>query len=215
LLPAVSLLTGVFIDYCRSRLASRLEGIRAQVVGYAIVIGALLVGCAFHADYFITDDAIKLSRKIYGVNPFPESIEIAKYIEARSLATDTVAVFGSEPQIYFYSKRHSATGYIYMYSLMESHKYSLRMQKEMIKEIEASKPRFFVVVSVATSWLARQTSEKYIFEWVSDFIRESYFPIGAADIISPDRTVYRWNGEAATYDVRSRDHVLIFERRDA
>jgi len=45
-------------------------------------------------------------------------------------------VLGSEPQIYFYSGRRSATGYLYMYSLTEEQKYALRMQKEMIGEIE-------------------------------------------------------------------------------
>ena len=73
---------------------------------------------------------------MYGLNPFPESIAIAEYIKAHSKEQDKIAVLGSEPQIYFYSNRHSATGYIYVYGLMEDQKYALKMQKEMAEEIE-------------------------------------------------------------------------------
>jgi hypothetical protein len=37
---------------------------------------------------------------------------------------------------------HSATGYIYTYSLMEPQSHALEMQKEMIAEIEADRPEF-------------------------------------------------------------------------
>ena len=58
-------------------------------------------------------------------------------------------MFGSEPQIFFYARRHSATGYIYTYSLMEKHDYALAMQKEMIAEVESSKPKFLIDVQVS------------------------------------------------------------------
>jgi len=51
-----------------------------------------------------------------------------------------VAVIGSEPEIYFYAQRHSATGFIYTYSLMEEQRFALAMQKQMIREIEEAKP---------------------------------------------------------------------------
>jgi len=59
------------------------------------------------------------SRMIYPESPFPESIRIAEYLRERTTRNDTIAVLGSEPQIYFYSDRHSATGYVYTYGLME------------------------------------------------------------------------------------------------
>jgi hypothetical protein len=44
-----------------------------------------------------------VSRRIYGLNPFPESLEIAKYIRRTSSPDDSVYVVGSEPQILFYA----------------------------------------------------------------------------------------------------------------
>jgi hypothetical protein len=62
------------------------------------------------------------SRIIYPESPFAESIRIAEYLREHTSLSDTIAVLGSEPQIYFYSNRHSATGYIYAYGLMEAQK---------------------------------------------------------------------------------------------
>lgn len=55
----------------------------------------------------------------YGLNPFPESLEIGRFIRENSAENDRIAVIGSEPQIYFYSDRRAATGHIYTYALME------------------------------------------------------------------------------------------------
>ena len=87
--------------------------------------------------HLFADDPVRFSGLIYSGNPFPESLEIAKFIKARTTPDDRIAVLGSEPQIFFYARRRSATGYIYTYSLMENHEYALAMQKEMIAEVEA------------------------------------------------------------------------------
>ena len=65
-----------------------------------------------------------------------------------------MAVIGSEPEIYFYARRRAATGYIYMYPLMEPHPFARRMQEDMIAELEREAPRFMVLVNVDTSWCA-------------------------------------------------------------
>ena len=58
-------------------------------------------------------------------------------------------MLGSEPQIYFYSQRRSATGYLYTYPLMEPQPFARRMQEEMIREIESTQPEFVVLVLVS------------------------------------------------------------------
>ena len=74
-------------------------------------------------------------------------------------------MIGSEPEIYFYSGRRSATGHIYTYALMELHPYALTMQEEMIRQIEEAKPEYVVYVQNKFSWLTRPESERKIFDW--------------------------------------------------
>lgn len=212
LLPAVSILIGIFIEWINSRSVALLKTEYAGFIGLVIFILAAGAGIASQREYLFKEDPATLSRSVYGANPFTESIEIARFIESHSVMTDRVAVFGSEPQIYFYSNRHSATGHIYVYGLMEIHDYSLTMQKEMISEVMSADPKFIVVVPIATSWLIRPESEKYILRWLDNYVRGYYTLVGVADIISAETTVYKWYADAQGYIIRSPSHVLIFEK---
>lgn len=210
-LPAVALLAGICFDYAGSKIAF-FKPSHLKFAGVGILVVATGTGVFFQKEYFFMQSPQRLSRDIYGANPFPESVEIANFIESRSSRNDKIAVFGSEPQIFFYSKRHSATGYIYMYNLMEIHDYALTMQKEMVREVESSNPKFIVLVPITSSWLIRQNSEKLILNWIEGYLFRNYSLVGVADIISPDMTIYKWFEDARNYTLRSEAHVLIYER---
>lgn len=212
-LPALAILVGILFDYLDKKVTALLKFRYVKNAAFGIFLSVILFGIFDQKEYFFKEDPWKLSRIFYKDNPFPESIEIARFIEARTYSTDRVAVFGSEPQIFFYANRRSATGYIYMYNLTEKYDFSLMMQKEMTKEIESFKPKFIVEVHVITSWLRRQESENYLFDWIENYVRESYALVGVIDIISRDMTVYKWFDEANRYKVMSPSYVLIFERR--
>src|SRR5437773_12198608 len=96
---------------------------------------------------------IEACRRIYPESPFPGSLRIAEYVREHTRPDDTIAVLGSEPQIYFYSQRRSATGYIYAYGLMEPQKYARQMQEEMMGEIERARPMYLLSVVVKDSWM--------------------------------------------------------------
>jgi hypothetical protein len=151
-------------------------------------------------------------------------VQVAEYIKSHTEPTDRIAVLGSEPQIYFYSDRLSATGYIYMYGLMESHSYAVQMQQEMINEVEATKPKFVVQVFAPGSWVAKSTSPQLVFQWMKGFVKSNFDLVGVAEIVSSDTTTYYWDNDATAYAKRSRDvsdplrqfpTVLVFRRKEA
>jgi hypothetical protein len=154
-----------------------------------------------------------VSRANYGRNPFQESVEVARYIRERTRPDQRVAVIGSEPQIYFYSGRRSATGCIYTYPLMELQSDASAMQRQMIHEVEAVDPRYLVFVSATRSCLARPGSDQTIFGWYEQYQR-SFTRVGLVeDIIPRQETVYRWGAEALDYASRSDVWLMLFERR--
>ncbi len=180
LLPAVALASGVGM----TALARRLPAPLTNAVLAAVLVFAALVQFVVEAPVYFSLTPTDVSRRIYGTNPFPESLEAAEYIREHSSNDDTIAVLGSEPQIYFYSGRRSATGYIYTYALMERHEFALDMQKEMIEQIESARPAFIALVGVPTSWLVRRDSQRLIFEWAKDYLAANYtkarsYPPGA------------------------------------
>ena len=131
-----------------------------------------------------------------------------------STTSDRVVVLGSEPQIYFYAQRRGGTRYIYMYPLMEPHKYALAMQQEMIADIEAVRPRFLVFANIFYSWLPRPSSERLILDWFARFQQRYYQPVGIADMVGGQETIWRWGEQCAGYQPRSRSWVAVLQRRE-
>ncbi len=213
LLPAVALLAGIFMDFLFSGSITFLKSRYSPIIVIGIFVVALAIGVIRQKGYFLEDDPVRISQSLYSGNPFQESVEIAGFVKQRTGPDDRIAVLGSEPEIFFYANRRSATGYIYMYGLMESHEYALRMQQEMIAEIEASRPKFLIDVRSGLSWLQHDDSEPYIFRWLDGYVAAYYDLVGVADMLYPGLTVYKWYDEAKNYRIRSDSSLVIYERR--
>lgn len=212
LIPAVSILAGLAVDSSSDVLRRR-----SAALG---LIPALLFALAFvysvsrQSRFFFETDPIAVSRQDYGTSPFPESLVVAEYIKERTAQDAQIAVVGSEPQIYFYSRRHSATGYIYTYSLTERQKYAAMMQQEMIDEIEKARPEYLVFVNVPTSWHQGPSSENRILPWFDRYAERLYVLDGIVDISESGTTKYRWGAEAISYQPRSDCTLRILKRKE-
>jgi hypothetical protein len=158
-------------------------------------------------------EPLEVSKTYYGANPFVESVEIADYIKRNSTTADKIAIMGSEPQIFLYADRRSATGYVYTYSLVEHQAYNLQMQKEMIREIETEKPKFIVSCVVHYSWLRNPGTPSLIFDWFTKYAQDNYTVVGIADM-QPTGSVYKWDAEAFTYSPKSENFVLVFKKKE-
>jgi len=173
LFPAVSMLTGIAVSASMIYLSKR--SLYYLKIIPVILISTALVFPAWQQTRYYRGDITDISRRIYGIkNPFVESLPVAEYIKNHSSETDTIAVIGSEPQIYFYANRKSATGYIYMYEMMKANNYASQMQKEMTREIESTKPRYIVFVNAERSWLMDSKSDRYIINWTQKYLEDYY-----------------------------------------
>lgn len=213
LLPAVALLVGIGVACLQDFFARDESALVAKVVPILLALVVLFHTSYQQWNFFFIMGPTTVSRTIYIKNPFPESLEIARFIKEHSTENDRIAVIGSEPQIYFYSNRRSATGYVYTYALMEPHPYALQMQREMIREIETARPEFLIFVNVLTSWLPRPGSNKLIFRWFQQYRQKYYEQVGVIDIISRRRTVYRWGRRSVEYSPRSDHWILVLRRK--
>ena len=153
LLPAAALLCGVAVAHG----IEAIQGDRLSTVLKAIpaltFAGALLFSLLQERPFLFAANSEIANRRLYYDNPFVEAKAVAEYIRQNSAPDAKLAVFGSEPEIYFYAQRRSATGYIYTYSLMEQQEYAERMQNEMIEEVIQAQPEYAVFVDDRLSWL--------------------------------------------------------------
>jgi hypothetical protein len=106
------------------------------------------------------------------------------------------------------------TGYVYTYALMEPHDLASSMQREMIREVEAGRPRYLVFVNVTTSWLARPTSDRTILRWCKEYCERHYEMVGGAFILSESRTSYRFDENLDAFRPPTPFWVGVYRRKD-
>ena len=214
LLPVAGLLAGVAVHAASGILARQRLSFSPAVIP-SVLFGLASVGSLYqsHAIFFRLTPA-QACRAIYQRNPFPESAEIGRYLSAHCPAEARIAVIGSEPQIYFYSHRRSATEYTFMYPLMEPQPYAAEMQKGMIREIETASPQYVVFVHVNASWLQLPDSNKLIFDWFRKYQEQRLELVGLVDIVSLDQTEYRWVSPQEPLPMPHSDYWLaIYKNR--
>jgi hypothetical protein len=209
--PAWALLVGAGVSSL-SRLFRRLPyGGLAAALPHALFLLALAQPVyADRATYF-SESPHAACRRVYTTSPFPEAVEIGRHLAAETGKEAKIAVFGSEPEIFFYAHRRSATGYIYVYPLVEPQPYAPAMQDGFIREVESAAPEFIVSVLIRESWLVRTGANPQIFSWMESYLREHYTLVGVADG-GGNHEVYKWGREARDYRPRRPDVVLVFRR---
>lgn len=208
LLPALSLLGAGAVSAATDQFAASSWATWKPLPSIVFVMSLLTV-LVWQRDFFFTGDPVHLCRIVYRANPFPEALQIAKFIRDHSQLGDKIAVIGSEPEIYFESNRLSATGYIYMYPLMEAERFASRMQREMIAEVEAAHPRYLVYVDNQSSWDSGPKSDPTIFQWFDGYVRRNCRLVAVVEENNKGGD-YRWT-DVEGYSPKGENRITIYE----
>lgn len=204
--PALALLAGVAVSgVCQWRTGEKyMPGL------YVFMVVLTVVTCA--GPWFFMPK-FKLAREMYGFDPLPEAEVVAKFIQDNSSPAARVAVLGSEPEIYFLSHRHSATGYIYIYALGEAQPFAKKMRQEMIAEIESCRPEFVVLSDKERLWDPATNSLLGLYGWWDSY-QTNYIRVGVADPILPDETTYAFGTNAVGQHGKIHHCALeVFQRK--
>jgi hypothetical protein len=210
-LPAVGMAIGLGVVEARRLLKSSKSPAFASFLPVTLFCGVCAYaifaerGCLFSAN--LDDVAVS----IYGNNPCREAVEVARYIKENSSPESRIAVLGSEPEIYFHAHRHSATGHVSTYILMEGRPYSHNMQEEMIREIKAANPEYIVLVVNPLSWMVPSpSSDRTLVDVMVRYMKDRYKLVGVAAIgPSATRPVYYWGAEALRHASDFKYCILV------
>jgi len=208
LLPALALAVGMAVAVLQS-MPSRWM----KIIPVVLLAGALAWGVWCQRLAFFQLPLPALNQALYRFNPFVECTVAAKYIREHSATDARVAVIGSEPEIYFYAGRHSATGYIYTYPLMEDQPFAATMQRQMISEIKAAKPQFLVIVVNRYSWLPKASSDLEIFGWAEKYAAADYDRVGLVDCRPDKPEIQLWGDAAKNYSGKPEQCLEIYRRK--
>jgi hypothetical protein len=210
LLPVLALLTGVAISRALRLVKhdTTIELFLALPVFLLFGLGCLL-SLGGNGALWFTMSPTEATESIYHTSLFSNAYNLAESLRSKTTQDSRVAVLGSEPEIYFYSRRRSATGYIYMYPLMEKHPYAAQMQQEMIAEIENKKPAYVVYVDEPNSWLRQPASQHLLDDWWQNYWTTNLDLIQTIDV-KPSAEI----SSAQTEDVLPTGHLLLFRAKN-
>lgn len=168
-LPAVALLAAVAVQFLRRRFTVRWP--KSAFVPAALFLAVFSYGVLSQWEPYFKMDPVSACRLIYQYEPFPEARDVAEYVRSNTNASDRIAVLGSDPEIYFYAQRHSATGYLYAFPFGESQPFAAQMQEQMIGEIEAARPPY--IIAFPAAWIMGGTrGDKERAEWAQQYLQD-------------------------------------------
>jgi 4-amino-4-deoxy-L-arabinose transferase-like glycosyltransferase len=168
--PAAALLAGAAAQAAVGRAPKPLASALGVVAALALVVQAV----ASAPWYYLPGDPDRKARDIYGANPFVESRLAADFVAALTTPADEVFVYGSEPQVLYYSQRRSASRYLILYGLTLPLPRAAAQQREAIEEIRERAPRVIVGTFGRASFLAGRETPTDLESGVRELIDSSY-----------------------------------------
>ncbi len=148
LAAAIALAGGLGLTSMLARLGNKKTRAACSLLCAAAI---LLIPVFVHSDYYYKEPPDQISRHYFGINPFPESIELAGFLAARTWRKDSIFIFGSEPQLLLYAQRKSAAYFAYVYPLMSEYPGYKEFQRQVWDDITKAQPRYIITVELPTS----------------------------------------------------------------
>lgn len=210
-LPVISLLAALCFEFLRLLMRKNQFALIVPVFLFLLISAKIFIE---QKEYYFKTPLLQLSRNIYNANPFAESLTLAEFIKQNTRPDERIAILGSEPQLLFYSKRKSATPYIYTYDMVTSQKKNEEMQNEMIANIENVKPSLILFVNIYGSWMMTSATPKIIFEWANHYLYTHYKQVLISDMVDTDKTIYKYDQEAENYipPPTTLGNIIVYQR---
>jgi uncharacterized membrane protein YuzA (DUF378 family) len=212
MLPVVALLAARACEAAAAGLAAQPRALArgAPWILFGLMWGGVAWSCR---DSFFLSSPREVAAQAYGINDFQVYPVIADYLKGHSPPTATLAVLGSEPELFFYAHRRSVTGYIYMYDVVQEQPMRRQMEAEMISEVERGRPDYVVFVNQVLSWLPYPAAcWDTIRNWLMAYTQNEYVPCG---VVTYAPHQYFWGSDCLQRVPLGRRFVVIFQRKAA
>lgn len=215
ILPGLSILSGLTYFSIVTFIQNGTK-LKSANLKYAY-LGVFAVLIFLHTDklknYYFHPNYEQIERAVYGNNPFPEAMEIGNYINRVAKPEDQIVVMGSEPQIYFYTKKKCPSRHAYFAAIVDNVPQHKVWQREFVADVEKAKPKYFIFFNHQISLFVQPNTDQYVFQWANKYIQENYKLTGLVDMIDGQRSTYIFDESAQRYQPKSQSYIMIFERK--
>ena len=165
-IPAALLMAYALVNYgvLLGKFAQKIS--RSRFLAFS-----LLLTFAVQAEYFVLKSPDYVCSTVYSGAFFPEKRQIGSYLKSQAKPYEYVGQMTHEPQIWFHSQTTSTSGFLYIYPLIENHKYGSQMIEQYIKENEAHHPNWFVYRKIYEE-NENPESTKWLDSWAKFYLKD-------------------------------------------
>ncbi len=211
-LPAVALLFA-HLFFKLEKLGEKPNLSIAKNLSLPLAALFLLIGVALSSTHWLKTDSNTLMRNMFGGNPFVEDQLFARIIEAQIQPNETVAVMGSEPQIYVYLNRKAPSRHFYTAFLSRNHRFSEAWQNEALEGLKTESPEYVVFNIVPMSWMLKPDSNQGFYQNSYSWVMKNYAPIAWADYVDFYNPTIVTDAAASTYKPQSGSYVMLLKKK--
>lgn len=173
----------------------------------------LLIGVALSSAHWLKTDSNTLMRNMFGGNPFVEDQLFARILESQIQPNETVAVMGSEPQIYVYLNRKAPSRHFYTAFLSRNHRFTETWHEEALEGLKAQNPDYVVFNIVSMSWMLKPDSNQGFYQNSYSWVMRNYTPIAWADYVDFYNPTIVTDAAASTYKPQSGSYVMLLKKK--
>ena len=215
-LPGLALLTAftmqVFLELIKNKKTNQVSWY-FKVLYPLVFLLLSLIHVNNKKDYYINPNYHQILRTVYGTNPFPESMEIAQWLNTHAKPEDGLVLIGSEPQIYFYTHKKCPSRHAYFAAIVDNVPQHKQWQREFVNDVDKAKPKYLVFFNHGISLFRQPNTDDFVFKWLDETLRLNYQPVGFVDMmpgLMP--SVYKWGSDLNGYQPQGQERIIVYER---
>lgn len=165
-IPAALLMGMVLTDYENlfPKISKRLNLSKLLIISF-------LTSTAVQAEYLFLKSPDYVSATMYRRDYFAEFRQMGAYLNEVSKPEEGLGQLANEPQIWFYTQKQAASGFLYSYPLLENHRFARTMADKFIHETEKSQPTWFLIPD-QTEMKTGTDTEGYLLTWADRFLKD-------------------------------------------
>jgi hypothetical protein len=210
--PAVALAAGLGLAEFGSALRLR----RLVAIQSVVTVAMVAIPWSTNLDHYALGSPAELSRRHFGLNPFPEAEVVAEYIAARTDGQDQMFIHGSEAEILFLAERRSVTPFVLLYPLTrETYPDHRGHQARAWRDVRRGRPRYVLLVNVPQSVAWDGRAEMALLREVTDELKIAYDLEAVMTVEAPVGRLFERDRGSDLRRVAARypHHIAIFRRR--
>jgi hypothetical protein len=185
---------------------------RGMLAYHAVSAVCVLSAVVLNSAYFFKPDHARIAETCYHWNGFAELELIGEQLARRLKSGETIGIYGSEPQLNYYTNTLHCSPHLYMYPVIRQSPYAEQYQKQFADDLLKCQPAYLVVTASEASWMPGFTEMPIFKQELMSVVKEKYDLIGRANIGQQPMQIV-WDEALNTHKPPQCPPIFVFKRR--